>query len=101
MKRCICTYNFPNKDMYSNVAANGLKLVLPCGTLQTWFFFFKPNTWRGYIILAATVGGKQAIVITLIVGKNWGADFHPLVCILSRGEGTPSSLNALDRKSVV
>lgn len=29
MKRCICTYNCPNKDMYSNVAANRLKLVLP------------------------------------------------------------------------
>lgn len=77
MKRCICTYNCPNKDMYSNVAANGLKLVSPFGIFQTWFFSLKLET-EGCVILAAVGEGKQAIVM-LNLSKKSGSRIDPLI----------------------
>lgn len=71
MKKCICTYNFPNKDLYSNVATNSLKLVLLLGIFWTWFFPLKPKP-EGCVILATVVHGKQGIVIILITAKNSG-----------------------------
>lgn len=60
MKKCICTYNCSNKDIYSNVAANGLESVLAFGIFQTWFF---PQITEGYVILASKVSGKHVIVM--------------------------------------
>lgn len=84
MKICICTYNCPNKDMYSNLAANKLKLVLP---IEFSRLDFSPsNPTQGCVILATVVSWKEAIVM-LNMNKNSGglpASLSPLILCWER-----------------
>lgn len=52
--------------MYSNVAAIGLKLVLPFGIFQTWFFFLKSNTGEIYSPLGGGLVGSLGTCAMLV-----------------------------------